>query len=286
MNLPDHKRYSSITTNCFVNAPFEQLQNGLLQMFLQNNLQPEIGLEGNCLWEVSSDEFQQTADILRENGLACTLHAPFFDLNPGGMDTRIREVTREKLRRAFELIPVFQPSSIVCHLGYDHDKHSYKLDQWVKHSTETWLELLNIAEQNKTYVMFENTYETTPDIHHRLFTEINSPYLRFCLDTGHLISYAGTSWQLWLDKLLPWLGQLHLHDNEGQRDDHIGIGSGSFDFDNLVNFLTSHDIFPLVTLEPHTEKDLWLSMEHIVKNKFFMDFFSRTGSQLETEIKL
>jgi sugar phosphate isomerase/epimerase len=275
----DQKNYSSITANCFINAPFEQLQGGLLKLFLSNSLQPEIGLEGNCLWEVPNDEFRKMADVLRENGLSCTLHAPFYDLAPGGMDTRIREVTREKLRRAFELIAVFQPRSIVCHIGYDEEKHSYKLEQWVEHSTETWRDLLRIAVLTNTPVMFENTYETTPDIHYRLFTEINSPNLRFCLDTGHLMSYAGTSWHPWLDRLRPWLGQIHLHDNDGKRDDHIAIGSGRFDFEELLLFLQSHDLTPLITLEPHSEKDLWLSLEHIEKNRIFMDFFNRTGRQ-------
>lgn len=272
---PDH--YASITNNCFINAPFQQLQGGLLQLFLSNKLQPEIGLEGNCLWEVPGDEFRRMADILKENRLPCTLHAPFYDLAPGSMDTRIREVTREKLYRAFELISVFQPRSIVCHVGYDEEKHSYKLEKWMEHSVKTWQELLKIAEQNNTHVMLENTYETTPDIHYRLFTEIDSPFLRFCLDTGHLMSYAGTSWNLWLDKLLPWFGQLHLHDNDGLRDDHIAIGSGKFDFEQLFQFLQSYDISPLVTLEPHTEKDLWMSLEHIENNTLFMDFFSRSA---------
>ncbi len=277
MTSPAPGRYTAITANCFINAPFEQLQGDLLELFTTHSLQPEIGLEGNCLWDVPENEFRDMADVFRENNLSCTLHAPFNDLAPGGMDTRIRKITREKLCRAFELIPVFRPRSIVCHLGYDEDKHSYKMDQWAQHSLETWRQLLKIAAQYQTPVMFENTYETTPDIHYRLFTKINDPNFRFCLDTGHLMSYAGTSWHLWLDRLLPWLGQLHLHDNDGVRDDHIAIGSGRFDFEELLLFLQSHDLMPLVTLEPHTEKDLWSSLEHIEKNKIFMNFFNAVG---------
>ena len=45
-------RYAHITSRCFINAPFEQLQAGLLDLFLHYRLQPEIGLEGNCLWDL------------------------------------------------------------------------------------------------------------------------------------------------------------------------------------------------------------------------------------------
>lgn len=267
---PDQtNRYAHITNRCFINAPFEQLQAGLLDLFIRYRLQPEIGLEGNCLWDLQEKDFLQTAELLQQHNLSCTLHAPFFDLAPGGSDSRIREVTREKLRRAFNLIPLFTPRSVVCHLGYDDEKHSYKLDEWLGHSLETWHELIDLAEKHNTCVMFENTYETSPDIHHRLFEEISSDNLRFCLDTGHLMAYAGTSWQLWLDSLLPWLGQLHLHDNRGERDEHIAIGHGRFDFSSLFIFLRENQVSPLLTLEPHSEKDLWLSLESIDSMELF-----------------
>lgn len=262
-------RYAHITGRCFINAPFEQLQSGLLDLFLAYRLQPEIGLEGNCLWDLEDTKFLKIAALLHQHNLSCTLHAPFSDLAPGGLDPKIREVTREKLRRAFNLIPVFRPKSIVCHIGYDEDKHSYKMEEWLRHSLDTWRELIVFAEQHNTCVMFENTYETTPDIHLRLFEKIPSSHLRFCLDTGHLMAYAGTPWQLWLDALLPRLGQLHLHDNKGERDDHIAIGHGRFDFVSLFSFLKDKQVSPLVTLEPHSEEDLWLSLETIDKLHLF-----------------
>lgn len=266
MNQNGH-RYSEITGSCFINAPYEQLRHGMLEYFIQYGLQPEIGLEGDSLWNVPVGEFQAIADSLRQHGLSCTLHAPFFDLAPGAIDPKIREITRKKLRLAFELIPVFQPLSIVCHLGYEENKHSYKMDQWLEYSIETWQELVEIAGRSNTLVMFENTYETTPDIHHILFTRINSPSLRLCLDTGHLTAYAGTSWQLWLDSLLPWLGQLHLHDNTGRRDDHIAVGHGCFDFQELFDFLRKRQLKPIITLEPHSKEDLWMSLKSIEELK-------------------
>ena len=196
-----------------------------------------------------------------------------FDLVPGGSDTRLREVSREKLRRAFDLIPLFKPRSIVCHLGYDQEKHSYRLEEWVANSLDTWGELIRLAGENDTLVMFENTYESSPDIHLRLFEELKADNLRFCLDTGHLAAYAGTGWQVWLDVLLPYLGQLHLHDNRGERDDHIAIGHGCFDFVSLLTFLKDKKCLPLITLEPHSEEDLWLSLEEIDRSSLFSCLF-------------
>jgi hypothetical protein len=78
-------RYASIIRRCFINAPFEQLEQGLLQTFLDYELRPEIGLEGECLWSRPDDAFLNMARRFEEKGLACTLHAPFFDLAPGAV---------------------------------------------------------------------------------------------------------------------------------------------------------------------------------------------------------
>ncbi len=263
--------YSHITDYCFINAPFAQLQAGLLELFLKNRLQPEIGLEGECLWDAEKDAFRKTADILKQHNLSCTLHAPFSDLAPGGFDSRIRALSREKLRLAFELIPVFNPRSIVCHLGFEKNKHNYNLDTWLKNALETWKELLDIAERHQTLVMFENTYETSPMIHRTLFKKLDSPVLGLCLDVGHLMAFANTPWQVWLDEneVGPWLGQLHLHDNLGDSDDHLAIGQGNFNFSELFDYLRSRRLSPLITLEPHSEEDLWQSLAAIEAENLF-----------------
>jgi sugar phosphate isomerase/epimerase len=267
MNNNLTEKYAHIINRCFINAPFAQLRQGLLSLFIKHRLHPEIGLEGDCLWTTDREEFQAMADALRSHGLRCTLHAPFFDLAPGGLDPKVRDITREKLRRAFQLIDVFLPRSIVCHIGYEENKHSYKFEQWLGFSRETWTEMLEIARRNDTPVMFENTYETGPRVHQALFKQLRSPGLGFCLDVGHLTAYAGTTWQSWLDVLLPLLKQVHLHDNKGGRDEHIAIGLGVFNFREFFDFLRQRRISPLITLEPHSEKDLWLSLQYIEEMK-------------------
>lgn len=263
------EQYAAIIGQCFINAPFAQLRQGLLPLFLTHRLRPEIGLEGDCLWSTGQEQFQAIADQLREHGLACTLHAPFTDLAPGGSESRIREITRDKLRRAFALTGVFRPRAIVCHLGYDDNKHSYKFNDWLRHSLDTWNELLDMAETSKTPVMFENTYECTPEIHRILLTELAGRDIGFCLDVGHLTAYAHSDWQVFLDTLLPWLRHLHLHDNHGERDEHIAIGQGCVPFRELFAFLRQQQLSPLITLEPHSVEDLLLSLQAIAEMRLF-----------------
>lgn len=259
--------FAALTSRLFINAPFDRLQKDLLRIFLDNRLQPEIGLEGQCLYHSSTNDFKEIARSFKGEGLSCTLHAPFCDLAPGGSDAGVLTATRNKLRKAFELIEIFEPTAIVCHLGYEDNKHGYRQAEWLANSLATWQDLLTMAESAQVPVSFENTYETSPAHHLELLHELGSPYAGFCLDVGHVMAFAKNSWQDWLSPLSPWLKQLHLHDNSGEGDDHLAIGAGKFDFAGLFAHLRNHDLRPVITLEPHREDGLWDSLnalEHFV----------------------
>ena len=259
--------FHQITGRCFIHIPFAMLIERL-DWVIENRIQPEIGLEGDTLYHFPDKEFAKAAEQLHNAGLSCTLHAPFFDLAPGGLDPYILEATRKKLRLAFALLPVFKPASIVCHLGYEDDKHGYKKAEWQKRALETWQELLLLAEQAGVMMALENTYEKSPTVHVEILTALDSPQARFCFDTGHSLSFAKSSWQNWLLPLAPWLGQLHLHDNRGDRDAHLPIGEGVFEWPGFFDFLQEKKLSPLITLEPHSEEHLWKTLENLERLKY------------------
>lgn len=258
--------FQTTPERCFINAPFLDLENGLLDLFVRHGLQPEIGLEGNLLYNHDLADFQKVADILASHDLCCTIHAPFFDLAPGALDPYIRAATRDKLRQAFKLIEIFQPKAVVCHLNFEENKHGYKLQEWSSHALETWRPLVEYAARASIPVMLENTYERSPERHQDMLRLLDSPFARFCLDVGHLMAFAHSPWQQWLPTMAPWLGHLHLHDNHGGLDEHLAIGHGNFDFTGLFNYLAVNQLAPLITLEPHSEADLWASLDTLAKS--------------------
>lgn len=259
--------YEHISSCCFVNAPWYELKENYLDLFVKHKIQPEIGLEGLCLYEESDAEFKKIAKILKQNNLSCTLHAPFFDLAPGALDPEILTASRNKLRKAFHLIQIFQPKSIVCHLHYENNKQGYKKDAWTRTALKTWNELAEIAATENCVMMLENTYENSPEAHESILSRLRSGTAGFCLDTGHLMCFAKSPWQEWLPTLSPWLGQLHLHDNNGKQDTHLAPGLGKFNFPELFQFLAANKLNPIITLEPHSEDDLWAAFEYLDKTK-------------------
>ena len=268
MDFAATRDFSHLTGRCFVNAPFLLLRENL-DRFIEYRIQPEIGLEGDVLYRLQHPDFRAVARRLQDAGLDCTLHAPFYELSPWAIDPNIRRVSREKLLLAFELIEIFRPKSIVCHLGFEENKHGYKEDEWFGYSLETWGELLEIAERGQTLLMLENTYERGPKQHKKMLKALNSTHARFCLDVGHVLAFAKGKWQDWLPEMSEWLGQLHLHDNHGGIDEHLAVGQGVFDFAGLFAFLGEHKLRPLVTLEPHQKEGLPISLAALDKLNFF-----------------
>jgi len=54
-----------------------------------------------------------------------------------------------------------------------------------------------------------------------------------------------------------------LHDNHGERDEHLPMGKGGIDFSPVTDFLRKGKSLPIITLEPHEEKALWLSLAYL-----------------------
>ncbi len=259
--------FPDLVSRLFASVPFPLLRSGLLARFLLHGLRPEIGLEGTCLYDSPREEFAEVATALRRAGLACTMHAPFADLAPGAADPEILRVTRAKLAKVLELIDLFEPQVIVCHLGFEENKHSFDYPGWLERAAETWGRLAETAGKAGVRLMLENTYETSPEAHREIFTRLNPPAVGFCLDVGHTLAFAHTPWQDWLPPLTPWLGHLHLHDNRGDGDRHLPVGEGHFDFPGLFKYLRQNDLRPTMTLEAFSEEDLAVSLAALSKMK-------------------
>jgi sugar phosphate isomerase/epimerase len=247
-----------------VNVPFVMLWDGLADKFIRRGLNPEIGIDAAALDRFSPAQFGRIAKRLREGGVAVTLHGPFNDLSAGSADPQIRAVTRRRFEQLLEVAPLFTPRTVVCHAGYDWKRYAYQLDRWLANSFECWRWLARRLTAFGSRLMLENVYESGPEELRAVFEGLTTDGVGFCLDTGHQAAFSHRSLVEWLDGLAPYLGQLHLHDNCGHRDEHLALGQGCVDFAGLFDRLKSlTDTPPVVTLEPHTEEALAPSLAYL-----------------------
>ncbi len=258
------KRLPALLAQVHVNVPFGLLWERYLPLFLEQRLNPEIGLDGPSLDRFTRSEFGRVAAQLHRAGLKITVHAPFQDLLPGALDRHILAATRARLQEAFDLLEIFQPRSIVCHLGFEARHYTGVEDRWLAHSLGTWEPLAEQAARYGTLVTLENVYETDPTLIRRFFARVAAPNVRMCLDVGHLQAFGGGDFELWLAELGDLVGQLHLHDNQGQQDEHLALGQGVIPLARVLSFFAAQR--PLVTLEPHQANSLEPSLQYLAQH--------------------
>ena len=255
-----------------VNVPFLKLKGEYLPLVMEYGINPEIGIDADALDTIPDKAFRNIAEVFKTHHRKITLHGPFMDLVPGGLDNLLLAATRRRLDRFFEIVPIFEPIHVVCHTGYDPCHYKAHWNKWLANSVATWKPHVRRAERFGFKLLLENVYETHPDVHRALFDSISSDALGFCLDIGHHHVFAKSPLKEWIETLGEKIMGLHLHDNSGEEDAHLAIDKGNVDFTGLFRLISAKGLRPTVTLEPHEEETLWQSLASESLENFIRTF--------------
>ena len=251
-------------TAIHINVPYSMLLRRI-DFVIKNRIHPEIYFSAEDLDACHKKDAQNLSETLYQNDLEITLHGPFMDLSPGGVDRRVKEVTVDRFLKTIELGYLFRPKVIVFHPGYEKWKFDGNVKLWLESSLQTWTPLVKEAEGMGITLAIENVFDETPDPIKNLLEEIHSPHFRFCFDTGHHHVFSKTPLPTWMEALGEFLSEVHLHDNHKEMDEHLPMGEGGFDFNQFFNLLSQYHLNPLYTIEPHEEAHLWRGLEAVKK---------------------
>lgn len=238
-------------------------KESLLSQILDLGLKPEIAIKGPELDRVDPERLGRLKQSLAAVRVRPTVHAPFFDLNPGALDPRVRDITFERLSASLDLAGQLNADLMVVHPGYDKWRYPNLAETWGDLAAEFFPPLLDQAQACDCRLALENIYEETPDTLVRLVDALNSPWFGHCFDTGHWQLFGRTDMATWLAAVGPRLLHLHLHDNHGRADDHLPVGAGLIDFSPLRHFLTTITSVPSMTLEAHSLEHLKRSLRQV-----------------------
>ncbi len=81
-----------------------------------------------------------------------------------------------------------------------------------------------------------------------IVTSFSSPFLRMCLDVGHA-NITEEDWLAELHQYVDMVADFHVHDNSGERDEHLPPGSGSIDFDRFFNIAGRSRLFTMELMD-------------------------------------
>lgn len=242
-----------------VHVPYRQLE-ATVPFLLEHRLQPEIAFKGSDLDQLSWDSLRHTGRQLAAAGLACTVHAPFMDLNPGALEPLVFAATRHRFAQSINAAQALGARLLVFHPGYDSWKYGGQDHLWLEQSQLFWPPLLEQAAQAGCRMVLENVFEARTETLVTLLDSLDSPLLGHCFDIGHWHLFAEVSLAEWFAALGPRLSHLHLHDNFGKYDEHLPVGEGRIDFASLFSLVSTLPQQPTMALEAHSQEALLRSM--------------------------
>ena len=149
----------------------------------------------------------------------------------------------EKMSRAIMGCEILGCPNFIIHpimpFGDWQDPEPQKL--W-EMNLEFFSRLCDVAKAHGRVICFENMPMTalslsTPEQIMRFIKEINSPYMRMCLDTGHCSVFGLSPADAVRMIGKEYLRALHVHDNDGRADRHMLPGQGVIDWEDFARAL-------------------------------------------------
>ncbi|MBI4654858.1 MAG: sugar phosphate isomerase/epimerase [Nitrospirae bacterium] len=246
-----------------VHVPYDSLKT-YLNFIKQEGLDLEIYFGTRRFDDLNKADIVKLREQLDYNP-GITIHAPFMDLSPGAVDSKVRDVTIKRFSEILGFAEILRAKAVVFHSGYEKWKYDLKVEVWLEGSLITWRFINKIASGSGIKIAIENIFEDEPSNLKLLMDEMNSQNFGICFDTGHFNLFSKVSLSEWISALKPHIFELHLHDNDKTADSHFPIGDGTFNFKGLFSELT--DKSRIYTIEAHTVEGVKKSIQRL--NSYF-----------------
>lgn len=246
----------------FVHAPYA-LIGEQLDFFLKRGINPEIAFTGDSLDTLDVGKLHEVSQVLFENGIRTTIHAPFMDLSPGALDRLVLDVTRLRFQQIMAAAAVLKPAVVVFHPGYDRWRFGSSRNRWLANSIETFQPVVESAASIGCTVAVENIFEEEPSTLRALLEAVDSPLFRHCFDVGHWNLFSKQSMEEWFAELGQYIAEAHIHDNHGLSDDHSPLGEAGIDFPLFFQLMHHYAPEAAWTIEAHNRQAVERALENI-----------------------
>ena len=173
----------------------------------------------------------QYKKLLADYSGILTIHGPYIDLYSTSFDPMIKRVSIIRYRQALMIASELNAKAIVIHSDYDNNKIYDGYDDYLyEENIKLWQDLMKEFESQKIMAVMENVLNKNPYVIKKIVEKINSPYLKACLDIGHANVHGEIDLLEWVKIYGDDLAYVHLHDNHGEKDQHLPIGEGKINF--------------------------------------------------------
>lgn len=200
------------------------------------------------LWEIFSEadhaitnDTEGLADILSSYDLRYSVHSPICDMNIASMTDRLRRASINELVETAKAANRLDIRMMTVHPGLDSMSVHGVTERAVERARLAMRDIEKASQEYGVTMAIENMPvmpfflgRTAADLAHI----VDGTDLGICFDIGH----ANTCGQI--DDMVSTFGDrivnIHIHDNHGERDEHLTIGEGTIDFPPILESLRGY----------------------------------------------
>jgi len=219
-----------------LSEPFSKMLKRLAKVEVQL---VEVMDEG--LHELSKKRVSKLNAIAKSKGIRYTVHAPFADINIAAPSKPMLNASIKRLGQSMAYANALNAQLWVFHPGAKTGISSFYPNQDWKQNIKTIRELHETAEKYGLNIAIENLPEKygflmkQPADFQKFYKETGLNDVGIALDVGHANLEGQT--EHFLRKLPDKIVHMHISDNMGEHDQHLGIGYGKIDWQQFAETL-------------------------------------------------
>jgi sugar phosphate isomerase/epimerase len=223
-----------------------------------------IELSSYHFWpeRLSAAEIDRIRSVVQQHDLHLAIHARHRGINFGAHDAALRQGFVEELQATVRFAAELGGDVVVAHVGqivppanYPDASETTLRQEAFELARDSLAQCAPVAAACGVRICVENVQLrpteviTSFDEHLRLVDSIGHAAVVCALDTGHAQVNGGI--QACIQAFGPRLQHIHLHDNHGDKDEHLEVGKGVIRFAEFAPFLQHFgDLISLETRSP------------------------------------
>lgn len=213
----------------------------------------------------SLTDFYQSLPRDRSND---TLHGAFLDVTVHSSDTLIRQASEKRICQSMEIAAKLNIRGVVFHTNLlaTFQNREY-LDNWLICNREFFKRLSDQYPNLQIYM--ENMFDLYP-LTYAAFGKAmqDCPNISLCFDIAHA-HLSMTPVSEWIDISYPYIGHIHLNDNDGIHDLHDSIGLGTVNWDIYNTWMKKYKVQASVLVEIGSIEKQQISLAYLKEHHIF-----------------
>jgi sugar phosphate isomerase/epimerase len=194
-------------------------------------------------------------------------HGMFLDIYINSPDHGIRKLSKKRIIDNLDITDELDLKYAVFHtnaLPMMGKEAYYK--NWERTHIEFWEKTI---PKYRATILLENMWERTPNQIKNVLSEVNSPQLKICFDTGHWNVHSDLEMEKWFESLGEHIEYIHLNDNMGVVDSELPPGKGNINWKLFSKLVQDYCDNPYLVLEVANLNLIEESLNFIIKNNVY-----------------